>query len=73
MSEAKKIVLSGCTMTVDELLKARRDAILESAARHGAHNVRVFGSVARGEADVVSERGLKPRMRRRVLQEAVAL
>lgn len=79
------------------------------AAKHGAHNVRVFGSVARGEAgvgsdidlvvtfesgrtlldqaslvlelqaaleckvDVVSERGIKPRIRERVLQEAVPL
>ena len=27
-----------------------RERILRVAARHGAHNVRVFGSVARGEA-----------------------
>lgn len=27
----------------------RRDALLEIAAQHGARNVRVFGSVARGE------------------------
>lgn len=32
-----------------------RDKILEVAARHGAHNVRVFGSVARGEADERSD------------------
>ena len=31
-------------------LRARRDEILALAARYGAHNVRVFGSVARGEA-----------------------
>lgn len=30
--------------------RARRDDILRVATRHGAHNVRVFGSVARGEA-----------------------
>ena len=36
-------------MRVDELLKERREEILRIAARHGAHNVRVFGSVARGE------------------------
>lgn len=30
-------------------LRRRRKAITETAARHGAHNVRVFGSVARGE------------------------
>jgi uncharacterized protein len=28
----------------------RRDEILRIAERHGAHNVRIFGSVARGEA-----------------------
>ena len=31
------------------LLTARRDEVLRIAARYGAHNVRVFGSVARGE------------------------
>lgn len=30
-------------------MRGKREAILEIAARHGAHNVRVFGSVARGE------------------------
>lgn len=35
---------------VNELVKARREEILRIAARHGARNVRVFGSVARGEA-----------------------
>jgi hypothetical protein len=29
---------------------SRRGEILRIAARHGAHNVRVFGSVVRGEA-----------------------
>lgn len=96
-------------MGIDELLKARREEILRIAARHGARNLRVFGSVARGEADeqsdidllvemepgrslldhaalwlelqellgrkvdVVSERGIKPRIRDRVLAEAVPL
>ncbi len=96
-------------MRVDELLKDKRDEILKIAAKHGARNVRVFGSVVRGEADeksdvdflvdmepgrslldmggllmdlrellgrdvdVVTERGLKPRIRPRVLREAVAL
>lgn len=35
---------------VSEDILARRDEILRIAARHGARNVRVFGSVARGEA-----------------------
>jgi predicted nucleotidyltransferase len=36
-------------MTIRELLSAKRDEILSLAAKHGAFNVRVFGSVARGE------------------------
>jgi hypothetical protein len=35
---------------IDDLLKDKRDEILRIAAEHGASNVRVFGSVARGEA-----------------------
>ena len=38
-----------------EQLRGQRDAILAAAARHGARNVRVFGSVARGEADAASD------------------
>lgn len=89
-----------------KLLQNKRDDILRVAAAHGARNVRVFGSVARGEADelsdidllvdmeegrtlldmggllmdlrellhrevdIVTENGLKPRMRERVLREA---
>lgn len=41
-------------MGLDELRK-RRDRILRVAARHGARNVRVIGSVARGEADAQSD------------------
>ena len=96
-------------MDLNNLLKSRREEILSIAARHGARNVRIFGSVARGEdddksdidllvefesgrslldhaglwlelqdllgckVDVVSERGIKPRIRERVLREAVPL
>jgi predicted nucleotidyltransferase len=96
-------------MALEELLKEKRETILCICAKHGARNVRVFGSVARGEADeqsdidllvdmepgrtlldlggllmdlqallgqnvdVVTERGLKPRIRERVLAEAVTL
>ena len=37
-------------MGIDEILKADREHILRIAADYGAYNVRVFGSVARGEA-----------------------
>jgi uncharacterized protein len=38
-----------------ELLAAHRDAILAIAERHGARDVRVFGSFARGEATETSD------------------
>ena len=37
-------------MGIEELLRTKRDEIRRIASRHGAGNVRVFGSVARGEA-----------------------
>jgi hypothetical protein len=94
-------------MTLHELRARRREDILRLAAKRGARNVRVFGSVARGDSDeksdvdflvdmepgrtlfdvsgflldlesllqvsvdVVTERGLRPRVRDRVLTEAV--
>jgi len=97
------------SMGVDDLLGARREEVLRLAAKHGARNVRIFGSAARGEADtasdldflielapgrnlldmggllmdlqsllgrpvdVVSEGGLRPSIRARVLREAVPL
>ena len=36
-------------MTTHQLLHEKRAEILRVATRHGAHSVRVFGSVARGE------------------------
>jgi predicted nucleotidyltransferase len=42
-------------MKIEDLLKAKRQEILAIAARHGAHNLRVFGSVARGEAGPESD------------------
>ncbi|MDP3001428.1 MAG: nucleotidyltransferase domain-containing protein [Bryobacterales bacterium] len=96
-------------MTIEQLRTQRREEILRLAASRGARNVRVFGSLARGDADersdidflvdlepgrslldlgglnldlerllgsrvdVVSSRGLRDRVRERVLREAVAL
>lgn len=89
------------------MLLQHRDEVLAVAARHRATDVRVFGSVARGEdteasdidllvdierptlidliainqdltdvlgkVDVATPKVLKPHIRRRVLEEAVAL
>jgi predicted nucleotidyltransferase len=37
-------------MEIDKVLQDKRDEILRIAASHGARDVRVFGSLARGEA-----------------------
>ena len=37
-------------MTLEEILGDKRAEVQRIAAKHGAHNVRVFGSTARGEA-----------------------
>jgi predicted nucleotidyltransferase len=94
-------------LRLDPHLEEKRGEILRIAAEHGAREVRVFGSVARGEADresdidflvelesgrsvldlgglqmelesllgrrvdVVTVRGLKARIRERVLREAI--
>ncbi len=96
-------------MTMMEALVQRRAEILAVAQRHGARNLRVFGSVARGESDersdidllvdmepgrslldvgglvmdlrsllgrpvdVVTERGLRERIRERVMRDAIPL
>ena len=96
-------------MRIDELVREKREEIARIAAKHGARNIRIFGSMARGEArdhsdldllvdtgpetsswfpaglvldleealgcrvEVVTEKGLNPDLRERVLQEAVPL
>jgi uncharacterized protein len=96
-------------MTLQELRTTKRNEILRVAANRGARNIRIFGSVARGEndarsdidflvdlepnrslfdlsgllldleallqteVDVVTERGLRARIRDQVLREAVPL
>jgi predicted nucleotidyltransferase len=42
-------------MPINELLQEKREDILRIASKRGASNVRVFGSVARGEADSESD------------------
>jgi uncharacterized protein len=42
-------------MGLDRLLQGKRDEILRIAASHGARDVRVFGSSARGEAGPESD------------------
>lgn len=94
---------------IQELLKAKRNEILDLTTKHGATKVRLIGSVARREetqesdidflvemeagrslldhaalildleallgrkVDIASDRGLRPRVRERVLKEAVPL
>lgn len=96
-------------MPINQILPQKRAEIIRLAAAHGAYNVRIFGSVARGESDtesdldilvnlepgrslldlggllmelqellgcrvdIVTERGLRDRIRERVLAEAVPL
>ncbi len=48
--------------TLDEL-RARRDDIIVLAERYGAYDVRIFGSVARGEATAESDVDLLVRYR----------
>ena len=96
-------------MTIEETVKRHRAEVLRIAANYGATDVRLFGSVARGNAnadsdidflvrlepgrslldlggllmdlrdllgrrvDVVTEGGLRPRMREQVLREAIPL
>jgi len=42
-------------MGTKELLELRRNEILALAAQYGARNIRVFGSVARGESGPASD------------------
>lgn len=97
-------------MKLKQHLEKNREAIIEIAAKHGAFNVRIFGSVARGEEtensdidflidydlsktspwfpggllmdlqdllkcniDIVTDKGLSPLIREKVLKEAKPL
>ncbi|HKU51605.1 MAG TPA: nucleotidyltransferase family protein, partial [Nitrospira sp.] len=50
------------TMMTADILKAKRHDILQLAAQHGAHHVRVSGSVARGESGTTSDIDLLVKM-----------
>ena len=42
-------------MLTRDILHERRDEIIKIANRYGAHDVRIFGSVARGDAHATSD------------------
>lgn len=42
-------------MEFDKLIMARKEEILQIARKHGAMNIRLFGSVARGQASQSSD------------------
>lgn len=42
-------------MNLNTILKSKRQDIIATASKHGAKNVRVFGSVARGNAGPQSD------------------
>ena len=42
-------------MNIYDQLQERRAEIIAIAAKHGAYNVRIFGSVARNESDSASD------------------
>ena len=61
-------------MGIEQLLKEKRAEILQIAKQHGAYNVRVFGSIARGEAGPESDIDLLVALEKgRSLLEFVAL
>jgi predicted nucleotidyltransferase len=45
-----EFTLGSRTMLTKAKILRHRDAITRLAARHGAHDIRIFGSVARGDA-----------------------
>jgi predicted nucleotidyltransferase len=49
-------------MTIERVLEEKREAVLALAARRGARNVRIFGSVARGESGLESDIDLLVKM-----------
>ena len=42
-------------MDISKVIKEKRRQVLQIAANHGARNIQVFGSLARGEAGLASD------------------
>jgi uncharacterized protein len=55
MTPVEEGLMSKTGLGIEELLYYERSQILAIAQKHGAYNVRVFGSVARGEATPESD------------------
>lgn len=49
-------------MEIERLLREKREDVIAIAAKHGAQNPRIFGSVARGEAGSESDIDLLVKM-----------
>jgi predicted nucleotidyltransferase len=49
-------------MKIEKLLKKNRNAVMGLARKHGARNLRIFGSVARGESVAGSDIDLLVKM-----------
>jgi predicted nucleotidyltransferase len=49
------MALSEKTTVIEDLLREKREEILRIAEKHGARNVRIFGSVAHGEVTEASD------------------
>lgn len=43
------------SLKLQQLIQEKREEIINISAQHGAYNVRLFGSVARGESDEDSD------------------
>jgi predicted nucleotidyltransferase len=50
-----KVKRGSSSMRIDEVLRGKREEIRQIATEHGARNVRIFGSIARGEAKSTSD------------------
>lgn len=42
-------------MNIEELVKDKREEIIRIAEMHGAYHIQIFGSVAKGNADINSD------------------